>query len=278
MSLKESLLALYNWCIYSWWKLFNTVTSHKIVASMGDLIFGMGFDTKMQNLTVSRLLDIENYYDQSDDLFYFAKAFSSKNPSFDSELCVSNFIKLLHSVESNGYNQKYTPIIDSHGRLWNGTHRVAVCLFYKIFDVNIKVLKRESPMNNVFSLETTSLTLSDYEKIRLRYNSILLELVDKGSTYCCIGEKIEDIKTALFDEFADDIILLAVHEFYEGGINTQKKSFVQFYLKHPTYLFSNRSFFVNELLNLKNKHTELICSLNCAQGQLWYNHFKEYFV
>lgn len=278
MRLKGSLLALYDWSIYSWWELFDSVTSHKIVASMGDIFFGMGYDTTMQNLTVSRFLDIENYYDQSDDSFYFAKAFSSKNPSFDSKLCVRNFIKLLQSVELKGYNQKYTPIIDCHGRLWNGTHRVAVCLFYKIYDVKIKVLKRESPMNHVFSLETTSLSLSDYEKIRQRYNSIVLELVDNGSTYCCIGQTSDDIKNILFNEFADDSIILETHEFYDGGRSNKKQVLVQFCIKRPTYSFSNRSFVVNELLNLNNKYKELICSLNCTEGQLLYNQVKEYFV
>lgn len=280
MNCKDFLLKGYNKSYDILQYVYDYVTSRMVEMSIGDVIFGMGDDSKIQNLTISRLLDIENYYQESNDSFYYLNAFSSINPNFDRQLANRNFIKLLKSVEKKGYNQKYAPIADSSGRLWNGTHRVAVCLYRKIESVTIKILKRESTMNNAFKLENTSLESSDYERIRCRYKLVLAELMLNGITYCCIGDSCDNIKQILKDCFGNSCIVLKSYVLKGKDNNSQKqyRALIQFYLKNPTYCFMNHEMIVKELYDFKQNNNDVICSLNCKEGQVLYHQTKKIIV
>lgn len=276
MNSKDFLLKGYNKSYDILQYVYDCVTSRKVEMSIGDVIFGMGYDSKIQNLTISRLLDIENYYQDYNDSFYYLNAFSSINPNFDRQLANHNFIKLLKSVEKNGYNQKYAPIADSSGRLWNGTHRLAVCLYLKLESVTIKILKRESTMNNAFKLDKTGLDLSDYVRIRDRYEMIITEFVQNGNTYCCVGDRYDHIKEHLNEYFGNNCIVLNSFDLKKDNNDGQKSNQVltQFYLKNPTYCLMNHVMVVKELFEFKKEYSDLICTLNCKEGQALYQQTK----
>ena len=240
--------------------------------SIGDILLGMSFDSKMQNLTISRLLDIENYYLLGDDSFYYLNAFSSVNPTFDRDLANRLFMKLLDSVNINGYKQECTPIIDTNGRLWNGTHRIAVCFYHRINIVRMKLLKRISPINNIFSLQSTNLTENDYKKIRGRYESLIEEFVDKGLTYCCVGQTFDEINGILLKAFSSNYMLLRYMDI--SSKSSEKQIFVQFVLKNPHYIWINGSLHVEELIDLQKNNSNIQFSTNCLQGQKLFQEIK----
>ena len=103
-----------------------------------------------------RMLAIDDYYNKNDFGFRFYNemqrtrcAFNSKIPPEYAEH-QEEFIKLINSM-SRGYNYNYPIILNKNKELLDGSHRLALCLYYNIKQVPVIVCDNE--INVDYSLD-----------------------------------------------------------------------------------------------------------------------------
>ena len=89
---------------------------------------------------IVRLLAIENYYNENN----FGWALYKKMQNFRikdgySELSVENFIKLIQSWEKYGYDIESKITVNKNIELLDGSHRLALALYYKTKELAVKV-------------------------------------------------------------------------------------------------------------------------------------------
>lgn len=95
--------------------------------------------------TVVRYLAIEEYFGKNDYGFrLYNKMQAARQGEHYPEYAEATFRKLIASFEENGYDTDSGITCDVNLKLMDGSHRMALCLYYGIPEVKVTVLKRAS--------------------------------------------------------------------------------------------------------------------------------------
>lgn len=95
--------------------------------------------------TVVRYLAIEDYFGKNDYGFrLYRKMQAARQGEHYPEYAEVTFRKLIQSFEKNGYDTDSGITCDANLRLMDGSHRMALCLYYGIPEVKVTVLRRDS--------------------------------------------------------------------------------------------------------------------------------------
>ena len=83
---------------------------------------------------IVRLLAIENYYGKNEYGFNLYRKMQAARIGIDSvEPAVFRFRKLIESYENNGYDSSSEIELDSCLHLYDGSHRMAMALYYNYY-------------------------------------------------------------------------------------------------------------------------------------------------
>lgn len=95
---------------------------------------------------VVRLLAIEEYYEKNNygfSLYEKMQSERAKDASYG-KISLQRFIKLIESYEKNGYKKESELIIDEGLHLFDGSHRLALAIYFKIARLTVRIVKRET--------------------------------------------------------------------------------------------------------------------------------------
>lgn len=95
--------------------------------------------------TVVRYLAIENYHGQNDYGFkLYCKMQAARQGENYPEYAEKTFRKLIASFEENGYDKDSDITCDVNMRLLDGSHRMALCLYYNVPQVRATILNQSA--------------------------------------------------------------------------------------------------------------------------------------
>ena len=177
MIFKRLILRLYNMLYDNFYKVYDYFTSQKKNVKIFDLLRPNldGEPSFLQLVVVSRLLDIENYCSGECLDFYYMNEISKNSSGFDRNIANQNFINLIDSFKKNGYNPSSRLVVDKDQNLWNGTHRLAMCIYLGINHVNVLERKRKCDFKMPVDWLRNQLSTEDFNCILEKYNSIISE-------------------------------------------------------------------------------------------------------
>ncbi len=93
--------------------------------------------------TLVRLLAIEAYYGKNDYGFeLYAKMANARIYEGYADIAIRRFKELIHSFEEHGYDEQSEIIVDRNLKLVDGSHRLALAIYYNISKVRIRILNR----------------------------------------------------------------------------------------------------------------------------------------
>lgn len=110
-----------------------------------------------------RYAAIEELYGENN----FGKALYLKaNRMTNPETAFDRFHTLIHSIKTNGYNAKYGIYLDMNNNCFNGTHRLAVCIWLGMTAIPAFMVKRRLRMPDLQRMKA-HYQLSEQEYIQL---------------------------------------------------------------------------------------------------------------
>lgn len=116
-----------------------------------------------------------NYYIEAHRNYY-----KFLNKYYDEERDVKNFNKLIESFLSHGYNPKSALYMDLDGNLYNGAHRLALCIYSGNKVVTVKRINRHVVLPTV----SDCISIYNVEGIDERLNNAfetMKTIINKGS-------------------------------------------------------------------------------------------------
>ena len=138
--------------------------------------------TKYHHVSVAlRYIYIENYFkNNKKGMETYVKAHRNYyryiNRDYDEEKDIQSFNLLIESFKSNGYDPSSEIYVDNSGNIFNGAHRLALCLYFGIDKVTIRRVNRIVHLFTVdecfkaFSLRGLNKQCEDTYQ-RMKYNS-----------------------------------------------------------------------------------------------------------
>lgn len=120
---------------------------------------------------IVRLLAIENYYGENDfgwDLY--RKQQNIRKGSVDYENAESRFLALIKSYEEKGYDKTSNIQIGSDLRIWDGSHRIALAMYHKQYQIFCEVMPSIWPIYyGIKWYIENDFSLAEIAKIQKRY-------------------------------------------------------------------------------------------------------------
>lgn len=195
----RKLLSLFHGKILS---LYDHLTECTLKISVGDVILQRGGIDHCQFLLSSRFLDVKEYIENNDSSFRhrntIARVRWGKNHK--EEIGNKHFSSLIESYKVNGYNSSSCIKVDRNCRLIDGNHRMGTNLYFKINDISVRLVKRESNFaKNIDFYFQNKLPTEYIEEVLRGYHLIQEWLVESGNTFCCIIENFKQTKQLLSD-------------------------------------------------------------------------------
>ena len=139
MKLYQMLKKAYNsvaLCIYRF-------TSKKSMVALADLFDTPSMTKYHQILSVLRYVAVENYYGENDfgrKLYITANRWGNE-AALQGDL--DRFDKLIKSIETKGYDMNSIIYVDRNNNCFNGTHRLALCVWFGIEKIPAYIVKRQ---------------------------------------------------------------------------------------------------------------------------------------
>lgn len=129
--------------------------------------------------TIVRLLAVENYYGLNDYGFDFYKRMQAarvKQEYVDES--ITKFYDLITSFEGHGYDSKSEILLDKDLHLLDGSHRLALAIYYNIKEIRVRIRKKSEPVFygiewfkiNGFNELECNILVSKFEEIKARLN------------------------------------------------------------------------------------------------------------
>ena len=154
---------------------------------------------------IVRLLAIEEYYGKNNYGFYLYQKMQSKRAQDDSygEVSLQRFIRLIQSYETNGYLADSELIIDKELHLVDGSHRLALAIYFGIHRLTVRIVKREDKA--VYGKEWFGQFFSD-EECRIVQNRLLASEREwtgtiKGILWPSVGEFFDEIVELIGEQY-----------------------------------------------------------------------------
>lgn len=192
---------------------------------------------------VVRLLAIEEYYGKNNYGFSLYEKMQSRRAQDGSygRISMQRFRKLIQSYEKNGYEEDSELIIDERLHLVDGSHRLALAIYFGVARLTVRIVKREDEI--FYGREWFAELFSDDECKIIEEKLSVTEAgwsgVIKGILWPSVAEYFDEIINVIREqypvtnindiEFAPDEFEKIVHEIYqmdsiaEWKINTKLK-------------------------------------------------------
>ena len=121
-------------------------------------------------VTALRYVAIEEHYGEND----FGKALYIKSNHFDNNVALQKdldrFDALINSVETKGYDMRSAIFVDLNGNCFNGTHRLALCVWLGMEKIPVFIVRRHLKQSSVQSMKTYyQLSDEDYDRLEQAY-------------------------------------------------------------------------------------------------------------
>ena len=154
---------------------YNRIRSKYAMFDVAELFFQHNGETDFNRYDmIVRLLAVENYYGKNDYGFNFYMRMQGARVNKEwVEPSVNKFKKLIQSYENNGYNNRSRIVLDSELHLVDGSHRMAMAMYYGIPYINAEV--RYKVYNIFYGIEwfrINGFTENECKILRLKYEEL----------------------------------------------------------------------------------------------------------
>ena len=195
------------------WRKFLRFFPKHIEFSLGELMLQRKEVSHGQFAISALVMDVENYCLRGDASFYWQNVGRRirLGNNYDSSSSNSRFREVIDSVMRNGYREDSLLEVGTDVMLHNGTHRTAICLFNKHYQVKGNAYCYQSPFFKPTASEFIDEMGFDREYVEAvmrKYNAIQEGLLDDGISYCCFSDN-EQIMTELTKD--DSVHVKRIH-------------------------------------------------------------------
>ncbi len=170
-------------------KLYDKITQKTITISVGDIILSRDSIDHCQFLLSSRMLDAKRYVENDDATFNNRNTIARAcwGVHHKEEIGNMHFKTLIESYKEKGYDPSSTILVDRDCRLIDGNHRMGTNLYFKIEDINVRMVKRLSNYaHNIDWYFRKKLSSNFINDVLKGYNDIQQWLIESGNTFCCL--------------------------------------------------------------------------------------------
>lgn len=200
--IKKYLLKVYDFVILKWIELKRYIFSDVVVLSIGDIMLVRRIPTHLQLGVASLLLDVEQYAKGDKSLRYQSEGKKlSYGENYDASKDNARFSALIESCIKNGFDKESAIYVDKEIRLFNGTHRTAICLHLGVNEIKARVLRRkEDYIKDVNSFDIIKGPKERNILMSQKLNEIQKIIFDRGMSFCCfLSKKFNNTESVEFD-------------------------------------------------------------------------------
>lgn len=255
-------------------RFYDHYTSKNMQATIGDLLASRGEIEPNQFITVTRLLDVEDYYG-GDDSFRRQNCISNAKYSSNRDQSAPEFRSLIKSYEKNGYDVNSNIVVNSHFSLINGTHRLALNYYHGYHIVSTRIIKRAfRRKTGIESFIKLGIPLSLINEVDNKLREMHSELIKSGDSFSCITDDINSCK--LLSKHCKPQRIIKYEE-YKGERFPTKGYIILFSVDNPIYVIKNNRLIskrcqqIENLVRDKNDLSNIQITYSCFEG---YNTFK----
>lgn len=281
------------WPILHWYDI--TFKKELTVAVADLMLLRDGEIYNRQFYVAARLLDAKLYYEKGDASFPYqvAVSYNYRPKSYDREKRTKEFIELLESVKENGYDPDSHIAIDKDLQLINGTHRIALALYYNIKELTADCWRRRNIVEKGIEHWTASaIDPTILKNVLHEHETIQEQLLQSGQSFILwISGTNEKNAIELFEGLKPYVeyyrfykLLDNISTIHFTGIDIYDGFFAQFIPKKTEYRIKGRTYYslyikhIEEILSKKIKRLKytqrFYISHNCLQGQELYKLLK----
>ena len=281
------------WPILHWYDI--TFKKELTVAVADLMLLRDGEIYNRQFYVAARLLDTKLYYENGDTSFPYqvAVSYNYRPKSYDREKRTKEFIELLESVKEYGYDTNSHIAIDKDVQLINGTHRIALALYYNIRELTVDCWRRRNIVEKGIEHWTASaIDPTILKNVLHQFNDIQEHLLQNGQSFIIwISGDNEKEASELFDGLTPYV---KYYRFYKivapiKPLTIFDKSikdgyFAQFIPNKTQYKIKGHTYYsqytkhLEEILTKKinrlHYSQQFYISPNCLQGQELYKLLK----
>ena len=130
-------------------------------------------------VTALRYVAVEEHFGENN----FGKALYAKaNHLQNTQQDFARFEALIGSIETKGYDKRYGLYVDLDGNCFNGTHRLALCVWFGVTDIPVYIVKRHLNQPSVQEMKAYyGLSDQDYEQLEQAYRR-MRERIQKNNS------------------------------------------------------------------------------------------------
>jgi len=244
--------------------------------SIGDIFLKQGSCiTETQFLATSRSLDVERY------CIYGLADFPYKNEISKAKYGIRhnetignrNFKAMINSFEEKGYNMLYPIHLNRDGYLIDGNHRCGACIYFKIEELNAKILRYGRKVNlNINNFIRIGLNDDLINQVLIKFDNIQRWLIKTGNTFAIkiSGFVSKDEANTIIRRVGYMCLILST-------IIYNDLLFIQFSVQDPLYICHNnrlisvRCIEIEKILKKNFPSIDIIISKSCYEGRLIYH-------
>ena len=250
-----------------------------------------------QFYVAARLLDAKLYYEKGDTSFPYqvAVSYNYRPKSYNRDKRTKEFIELLESVKEYGYDKDSHIAIDKDVQLINGTHRIALALYYNISELTVDCWRRRNIVEKGIEHWTASaIDPTILKNVLHQFNDIQEQLLEKGQSFIIwISGDNEKEARELFDGLTPYV---KYYKFYKIVVPIKPLTifdksikdgyFAQFIPNKTQYEIKGHTYYSKYTKQLEEILTKKITRLqytqqfyispNCLKGQQFYSQISKY--
>ena len=168
-------------------KAYNDLATHmyRLTAKRTIITLSQLFDTATltkyhQILSALRYVAVEEYYGQNDfgkELYITANRWEN-DAALQADL--DRFDALIKSIETKGYDSKSIIYVDRNNNCFNGTHRLALCVWFGIEKIPAYAVKRRLNQPTIQEMKAYyRLSDEEYAKLEAAYQRMYARVHNK---------------------------------------------------------------------------------------------------
>ena len=260
-------------------KQFDRIFSSEIDCSIGDIMLPGDYLDFGQFTVLSRFYDVLKYDAGTDKTFPFQNATSRClwGSEHDEITGNENFKAIIESYKKNGYQRDFRIQLWRGGALANGTHRVALNIYYGIWEMTATMMWRKGHRQNALFWYLERGLDNKWKGKMLKMNSQVQErLFESGATLSCVTERLNETQVDSFESYCKCYCKRYLISPLDNGCYLLRYS-----LNDPLYtikagkLFSKASVDFYKKMKYECGINLLKTSNNCTDGSVVFNLYRD---
>lgn len=248
--------------------------------SLGDILLQRENVTHPQFAVSLLLLDIEKYLESGDASFFHKRTSQSliRKDDVNIEEVISRFKKVIDSCVTEGFKKDSYVEIDKYATLMNGTHRTAICLYLKHYDILCKAFKYKFPYWKESADDFVRINGFDtafVKEVYDKYEEIQETLLKDGVAFCCVTEST-DLLTDIFQSRGCHI----KRSYQLKHTGHKDRILILFSIDNPDYIIKEKKVISKTCLLVERDFKSLLpatpfeISMNCLEGKRMFDSLK----